>query len=150
MFQPQAQQQIRPQAQKQAQQQIRPQAQPQVGNTKAREEFLQKYGIQQNDDHISETKTLFLIAVSIVFAIISLISLFFGLKIKNQKEFMTTTTQDDQTTQQDQTKQTQQTTTGFDVADPTILDVKKEVEQLDTLKLGEFENSYTDEALDLP
>lgn len=116
-----------------------------------KEEFLTKYNIELPKDHVQETKALMLIAVSIIFAVIAFISIFFGLRIKNQPELFikNSNKQDTQIVEENNQEQDQTQEQEEEPYDPTQLDPEKELNKLDDLKLEDFENTYSDETLDL-
>ena len=111
------------------------QQQPTANNS---EEFLQKYNIELPQSHADETKALFLVVVSIVFALIAFISLFFGLKIKNKSDLYTLEQREPEPTQVTEPEKTY---------DPKEFDIQFEIEKLDELNLEDFEETYSKEAL---
>jgi hypothetical protein len=94
--------------------------------------------------HLHETKTTFLIVITMVFALLSLVSLFFVLKMRR----------DSQTTQASQQEMTQVTQNNEDKMQPQSvakpddqLNLKEEIFDLDKLNLDKIPNNYTGDLL---
>jgi hypothetical protein len=91
--------------------------------------------------HMHDTKTTFLVVVTFVFALLSLVSLFFVLRMRN-----------DVMTQPKPQSEQEIIVSEIEPVETNIpddeLNLEKEVFELDKLNLEKIENSYSEETLD--
>lgn len=118
--------------------------QPQVMQQQPQMPQPQKNYEKKPSQHMHDTKTTFLLIVTLVFALLSLVSLFFVLKMR--KDAVQAPMVDKEVSQMKETEQTQMELKETPPPDDQ-LNLKEEIYELDKLNLDKIENSYKSDLL---
>ena len=97
--------------------------------------------VKKPSQHMHDTKTTFLVIISLVFGLLSLVSLFFVLRLRNDAM--------NQPTDQPEAEVVVENIKPVETNIPDDeLDIEKEIFELDKLNLEKIEDFYSDEKLD--